>query len=512
MSSHASHRILVREPIPSLIWLFVFLVGLGVLIGILLVPTDAILGYTVAGISALALVSQLVWIGKKKRDRLWITVTEDGFLIHDRQGTHEFDDSQIVALDLSTHENYTGGVLKSVSRTFTVTVAGSDQPIVMRNTIPVDAPDPLAPFINRTVHDYRERAVEAMEHGVRLEGTGWSLGRDNFEIRRGADIESLRFDELAAFDIFDGRICVWKRGDEEPTVKIPLDSKNAFLLQLILPERIPESTDRQEHVTGDSLGRILFERRSTLVTQILLWVGAAVCGLLAVIFILAGEPDNFIIAAVAAPFAIVLAVAAVQTRKSVFRCHELGVTKRGLFGERRLLYRDVQQFTYAGTRQYYNGVYTGTTMALTFAPAADSGLKTITFSRTIKNADSSLDALRDHVAQVIGAQMAQRLAEDGFVEWTKNLAFRSEGILYRPSGWLKKKEPILLPYEQVANFDIQEGRFYLWEQETDKSVTSELVSATNFFPGFFLLVSLFSSDEEDNNSDEAPVEGTIADE
>jgi hypothetical protein len=175
----------------------------------------------------------------------------------------------------------------------------------------------------------------------------------------------------------------------------------------------------------------------------------------------------------------------------------MGVYQSGLRGEKSLRYADVASFSYGATRHYYNGAYTGTSLNMNFQPLAQVDCKPVKYSTTVKNADEALDDLRDHISRVIAGRMSNELAQDGSVRWTSNLTFHQNGIQYTPSGFIGRKEPVLLPWDQFQGVDIQDGVFHLFEKNKPKSVMQENVSQANFFPGYYLLALLCSDDAEE---------------
>src|SRR5205823_1023511 len=104
-------------------------------------------------------------------------------------------------------------------------------------------------------------------------------------------------------------------------------------------------------------------------------------------------------------------------------CHEWGVYQTGLTGEKKLMYKDVASFTYGATRNYHNGAYVGTTIALSFVPLPEANSRTVSYTASVKNQDADLDMLRDFVARVISSRMAKELNAGETVPWTKNISF-----------------------------------------------------------------------------------------
>ena len=90
-----------------------------------------------------------------------------------------------------------------------------------------------------------------------------------------------------------------------------------------------------------------------------------------------------------------------------------------------------------------------------------------------------------------------RLAGGEEVPWTKNLAFRTEGLVYRPAGFVTRGQPTLLPYANYHGYSLNDGYFFLFEKGKEKHVLSESVGEENFFPGFYLLLTLAHASENE---------------
>src|SRR5262249_48754131 len=166
--------------------------------------------------------------------------------------------------------------------------------------------------------------------------------------RRPASVE-VRFDALAAADIFDDHLCVWKHGADEPILRIPIGSANTHVLLRLLHERITPRTGGGEAHPQESLGRVLFERKPERgigggvylapVNVVLGFSAAAVCAV-----VLGARDAWWVAAAVSLGIALVWILAA--TRSASFRVHENGVVRKGLFGAEHLKYSEVDTFTY----------------------------------------------------------------------------------------------------------------------------------------------------------------------
>jgi hypothetical protein len=305
--------------------------------------------------------------------------------------------------------------------------------------------------------------------------------------------EPLRIDDLSAVDVYDNQLCIWRRGIDEAVVRLPVKSRNVHLLQSLLSERIAQSQEAAGTAAGDGLGRVLFERKAGRLLTTVLWLGVPLLLVPGLVCFL--NPNSWIVGICLVAGSLGLALGGVACQFNRFRCHERGVYKRGLFGTRQLKYDDVAAFTYSATRHYHNGAYVGTQLVMRFDPRPEALAKTISYQASVSAADEALDSLRDHVSRVLAARMAGELAGGGSVVWTTNLGFSPEGIVYRPSGFLGRKEPLLLPYDRFSHFDFQQGTFRLYAKDNPKPLTTEASSQKNFYPGYFVLLGMFYNRE-----------------
>ena len=437
----------------------------------------------------------------KKRSQVWVTDTDSGMTVADIDGPAEVRDEEVTALSLWDKKDFSDGTLKGIDRNVLVWATGRSAPIQMKYRFSDKSPDPLGAMIDRTLEKLVERSNETLDTGGHVTGEGWAITASGFAYGTTAD-QLLRFDQIQAVDLFDDEICIWRKGEDLASVRFPIKSRNSYLLLRLLDTKIPEQNDENSGGMESGLGRILFQRKAehtAIAVTLLVIVGVIglVIGLMTVPWL----------SALGLPLLIAAVIFAVWHGKtSNFRCHERGVFKSGITGESSLKYIDIVSFTYAATRNYYNGVYTGTSTEMKFTPDVGNESKEIKYSANLKGVDEDLDIIRDHISNVIASQMGQRVSEGNDTVWTKNLTFTEAGLRYRPSGFFGgKKEELLLPWEQLHGFDVQEGIFYLWETGNEKPIANEEVSAPNFFPGYYLLAMMTSPEAQPEDQAE-PVE------
>ncbi len=212
----------------------------------------------------------------------------------------------------------------------------------------------------------------------------------------------------------------------------------------------------------------------------------------AIMVFLYAYPHTARVGAIMLLVGLVFGFAAFYKKRASLRCHEHGVCKTGLTRETKLRYADVETFTYSATRHFLNGVYNGTTLAMAFTPRPEAGSEGISYNTSLTGMDDELENLREQISNVIGERMARELSWGRQVQWTPNLRLLPEGVEYRPVGFLGRKDPLVIPYDTISNFDLDDGTLHIWVHGQDKSMVQEQVSQPNFFPGLVVLSHLFS--------------------
>ncbi|WP_254507691.1 hypothetical protein [Anatilimnocola floriformis] len=469
-----------------------------ILVGLLVIGAVAALVGGIIPLGILLLVGTAVLAGVVEThaalvrgQRAWIEVLPAGMKYSDRQGEREIQDYEIVSLAFAITPQYSNGHPNGYLRTCRLWTA-DERVLELKNKYANGEADPLGSFIQRIAETLKEGFAQALAHGVEVRGEGWRLSNTMLYCGVAGRERPLELAKIAAIQDTEGMLGVWLRDEELPAVKLLPTGRNAWLLaDLIEPymAKMPEENEPPR----EGLGRIIFRRRASIAVVIALFLIAAALGIAGVIGLSQGVQDAFVFVVLLGVGAL-LCVLAVHFAFAEMTCHEWGVMQRGLLGRRQLLYRDIESFTYRATRNYVNGAYTGTALYLQFMPRAGCGRK-ITHSSNVQGNDDDLDRLREGVARIIGAQMHQRLANGETVTWTNNLAFSPAGLLYRPPGFISRGNQVLLPYDKYHGHNLQDGNFYLFEKGKDKSVTSESVGEVNFFPGFYLLLTIAHSDD-----------------
>lgn len=483
-------------------WWFVALVALAILLvlcggALVAVRHEAgIVVLALGGIVSFAAILSAVMIAVRK---VSVRITPDGFIVHDRYGEREYTDLAVLCASLHSQSHYTNGERRATTRTFEVwveTEEGSAERIRMRNRIAVGATDPLALLIDRILGNLYDQASAALSDGDSFDGDGWSLSSSEFAWSQKKHSVRIPLKELTGADVFDDDLCVWRKGNDEPVARIPMNAANVPVLLTLLRERVVEQPDGTPESPG-GLGRVLFERKPSTGATATVWMlpilaaSLLLGGILTALLTSRVEPA-IVLGVISAVLVLVWLVPLSQHIR--LRCHEHGISRRWLRGEQRLRYADVDTFTYSAIRQYVKGVYSGTSFTLTFTSSAGGNNQKLTYSKTLRNADDELERLRDRVGRILADRMAGRFVAGEVVPWGDGLRFFPEGLEYRAAGFLRRKAPVIIPFNQIAGIDITDGQFRLWRTGQKGHAVKETVAQANFFPGYFLLLRLLATD------------------
>lgn len=290
---------------------------------------------------------------------------------------------------------------------------------------------------------------------------------------------ALPLEDIANIEVYDGKFCIWEKGKEFATLKLDPAEANVLPIMNLARRRLAEKPLEEVQPPPGSLGRVLFERRQSKTVG---WV-LVVAGTLSIVL------------------AIPLVLWGIYLIRGYFRCHERGVSQRGLRKEKRLLYTEVATFTYSATRMYVNGVYAGTNLVMKFTSDDPKTLPTIKLSTSISKVDEDLDELRDHISAVVSRRLVRQFQETGAFAWAKMLEVGTDGIRYRKAKFVGQSDWIELPFTQYHDFTIDQGAFNLFSTEAEKAVFTCPVSEPNFFPGLHAFLTILAPAEAASTQD-----------
>jgi len=482
----------------------------GIVVGI--VANNIWLALTLGCVGLVMLFASLFIEAKRIRDLMWITLEPNRFTVTDNIGERSFNDDDIVSIALQYKDNFDNGNHTSTTRTFRVWVVSSaDRPelIEMKSKIKLGDADPLHGYISRVVKLLKNRADNERLKNLSVLGEGWELTGKSLILRdpKNGESETPLTDIVSCMNI-EEKLKLWKRGEDNAFAHVPLNAANAHLLHLFLEEELAKRPDaeKNEQPTGQ-LGRIIFERKPKKGIGVAMLVLAGLLVLLVIIMVgfAAGgnnrDAEPLVIMAIAfAVISALLGLAAWISFKSLFRCHQFGVYQRGIIGEKKLLYSEVDAFTCSATRHYHNGAYIGTHLKLAFIPKAELNKPKIVYKTTVKNVDSSLDSMRDEIAKMIGSRMYREVKEGKTVKWNETLTLEPGQLRYIPAAFFGKNPPQTIAYQLISGQNLQQGTLSLFQRGKPKPIVSTGSTTQNFFPGYFAFLALW----EDARTQPAP--------
>jgi hypothetical protein len=491
-----SFPVLVRGE--STIWLTVGRVAgpIAAFVGIVLGLFGLVWGWFIAAGGLILCVGLELYAAVERSQRTWVTELDDGLEVSDRKGKRIYRDDQVAAIALESERKLSNGEISGYKRTFSVWIEGEPEPIVMENTIKLNHEDPLYNLINRLIASFSARMDSVVTQGGAVAGEGWRLDRNSFTYGPPAQQEQVPLAAITAVEPFERSMCLWQQGRDDAFCRVPLKSRNAHLLPMLIGPRMKTPEERPEETSTTGLGRILFEKKPSAAWPpffVVVGVVAIIVGIGLIAHDLITNPLDYVKTLIGLgliPAGVGCFVGAAALKYMSFRCHERGVYKASMFGDKMLPYKDVATFTYSAVRHYHNGAYVGTHLSMKFDPVPGSGSSSISYSTTVQAVDDDLDELRDTISGILAENMIQQLATNQIVPWTSNLTFHREGLQYRPAGWISRGEPQMLRYEDYLNYSVDQGVFYLFKKGEQKAVTNEQTSAPNFFPGFFVLLRM----------------------
>ena len=257
----------------------------------------------------------------------------------------------------------------------------------------------------------------------------------------------------------------------------------------------------------DDLGKVLFERRPSL---------NALC-IVSAIFLAAGvglgiaayqnvEMLFKVFLGIASSCCLLCCPAIMHTGYATFfRCHEHGVSGKTQgkplsaigFGE-------IDRFTWNGVEVRVNFCFNHFEFGMRFEPFARLEKSSFGYGVTTgKRGDPQLEAMRDHVCELIAARLRAELADKGSVVWTPTLTLKTSGLEFDSKSLGKQ----VLSFQYVQH-GFEDGVCSIVDNRTQKEVAKTYTKEPNFFPGLIVFEELCGKGTDTTDSRWA---GTVKD-
>ena len=423
----------------------------------------------------------------------------------------DVEDHQVVAVRLKQTKRVWFVREEWVDRHFEVWIEGSPEPFCMTNRFKGDDPlhglgdDPLRGLITRLIDNLKQRTATALASGAVFEGNDWKLSTTQLSFQLGKVVREVTLAEIDMVAFTKGQLRIWVEGKDEPAMKIDLGTKNAPVLGMLLRDWVEHRRKEGGKEAGpakseSSLGRLLFRHCNDKVAAsgVLCTFFAGIVGT-AFLFVPQAPTGLRIAGIVLETIAVTALVYGLLFGFHVFRVYEHGVASWYGLGwkELRMRFDEMDALSYQVSRfEFLNphaieGGGCWPWEVFVFIAFERSPSTTIICNGKVKGQAQDLDRLRDHVAIVIASRMLRDFRQGKSVPWGLDKVFLPQGLQFRQATTAPPSEPAeVIPYAQIRAATIEKGCMSLFSNDEPGPVFRTVTHTSNFFPGFYLLLTL----------------------
>jgi hypothetical protein len=488
-------------------WIFISILGvICAPLGIALHWFDSIWACAILCIAAIFGVGAFFLHKYIQKHRRWLLPQSESFLLEEAHGNYSFRIDQVTDLRTETTPVFVNGTKKRNRRNGSIMISEGDsiRTIDFDYQFPLQQSDPLENLFKPISDQLYWNAKEKLSLGESIEGDGWRLTSEGISVFANKKETFVEMQDLQTINLIDGRVCVWEKSQSQAILSVKGNTRNAMILAQILQDHLQYHPFSNKEVDS-GLGRILFERDDS--TSKLGWIFFGTTSLLLIIaslFLIITSFPNLLeqIERVLLGSLFLFGGGAVfwgayGNRKDLFRIHSRGIVLIYPNEIRELHFDQIQSFQYIAAKHYRYGIYEGMKLELKFDPFVETPIKPIHYSALIKNTDEELEKLSDFISEVIASHLFDRYREKGEVDWTPNIRFTTDGLLFSyQQGWIRKQEmDRLVLYKNIVQCRIEDEICYLTVREIEESEMEIAVSEPNFFPGFRVLSAILSKQE-----------------
>ena len=153
---------------------------------------------------------------------------------------------------------------------------------------------------------------------------------------------------------------------------------------------------------------------------------------------------------------------------------------------------DLDKFQYSRKSVYVNGVYSGDTIEMNFAPKSGAKEDSIVFSASVKD-ENKYPFDFNHMLKLVSEGMCENLAADladeGHVEWVNKVLISKEGI-NAPVKSIVSSSQQIIPWSEIKEHKVDNGTLKIKLANAKWSNVKIECKETNFYPGYFLFCQL----------------------
>ncbi len=435
--------------------------------------------FAASGVFFLALGGGLLWA--EARTRCWLTFFESGFTIRRAGKTDALRFSDIDSITISDKPMLSNGVL--VGRKRRLKLRTPRRSVRFKNIAMGEQQDQVGQAIEYLVDMLGAAGQDRLAQGKTISGKGWSI--DDRGIHTGG-YQGVPLTEIVRVGGLGDSIKVWKRGQTEAFLKVPHSAENAPFLAQIASRHVPEDAVADDEV---GIGLCLASKKRLSVP---LAVGLALFGLLITLPCVVGffgpdpiKDDDMVVLVGGCIFGLLILFATIVAAFSRFQIFEQGIRKRSLFGERELLYSDIESLSFNQTRNYVNGAYTGTSYKLSLNPVGSD--RPLRVSGTAKGDDEEVGAVEQHITPLVAEKMFTQLENGQPAAWGRHAQLTREGIQVTGRSGFAGGKARLVPYSPDLSTKINGGICDVFAPGEKKRFLRLNCDSLNFYPGLLVI-------------------------
>lgn len=248
-------------------------------------------------------------------------------------------------------------------------------------------------------------------------------------------------------------------------------------------------TNQPDYTDLNRLGPVIFRQRQDyyLFAEICVISIMHLAGLVFIVHGLFFADWEVKIAATCEVLPILLTCWCLNRRLRVFQYHEKGVSLKTWYGDRGLLFEEIDSFQYKAVRYIFqHTVVLGTSIKLKFVPNDRSSLKGFSFRGNIETQPAAMESMQVRVSDSIAKRLACILSEELSVRWTSMVTLEQKGIQFKPRISIIINRPVFLAYEDIARTEMHEGYFNIYRPGKKWPALSIPIGTPNFFPGLMI--------------------------
>jgi hypothetical protein len=447
-------------------------------------------------VSALAAGVATVGFLLQMRRRRWLTWSADSLRVVHRGESLEILDGDVGSLAVTRgYRHAVGRIVAEEHRLWIWTSTPEPRVLFFEARSRLGEPSPFSSLVDRLQRRLARRAVEELRREGAIRRPAWAWENGSVIATAAGKPSTIRVIDMSAVDNDVVDLRIWIASDPLPALRLSQSAADVWLLGRMLESAVGAPGDEGVPPAG-GLGRILHESRprtAAIFATMLSGLSASVALFAVIAAIMLRLTPLAILGAGTGMGAIMLGSTARRLWRCVFRLHETGISQRSLTGDRSLRFGEIDQFVFDARRQYSKGRYLGTLFTMVFASDREPRQGILHSERCAYETDD-IARVRDCVSEEMAAAMAAKLASEGELAWTRELAIRGGMLSCAPRRLIRSIGAATeIELDAIRGYDVAEGWFYVWTADRERPLFKARTAEPNFYPGLLVFEKLLET-------------------